>query len=94
MKVTNKVVTNTVIQYIANDETIFSNETECMRHEWKKQATKLYAVTFRGKRTDVPELYFTKEDALAAIVNSTSYYVVEVYVNDRLWLKDWEAMNV
>ena len=94
MKVTNKVVTNTVTQYEANDGTIFSNKTECMLHEWKKQATKLYAVTFRGNRTAVPELYFTKEDALAAVANSTSYYVVEVYVNDRQWIKDWEAMNV
>jgi len=79
--------------FIANDGTEFNEAYHCKLHEWKSTATKVYTVYARGKRANFSEIYSTLELAKEALASSSAHNIVTSYLNERFWLREWEASN-
>lgn len=87
-----RVIKDTV--YIAKDGSTFPTKEECEYHEWKLGASAVYLVALRGQRSDLSELYSTKELAEQAIGDSMVHTITKVYLDQRFWNYSEEDIDV
>ena len=92
--------TKTIIEYVADDDTIFKSEKECLKYEKKKHFEKekialngrsVYVVVPLGFRKDI-EIFSTRELAEKAQQSIPSndrgiinYFIVEEILDERFW---------
>lgn len=77
--------------YTANDGKVFDYKRDCLFHEWRLSATKVYVVHRRGSRNDDIEIYSTRELAEEAIKKSDVLYIREICINERVWQEEMEG---
>ena len=81
-----KIKTITTTIFVAEDGVEFTNKKNCMHHEWKAQADKIYLVGKRGSRFEESEAYSSRELAEKYKAGNENLYIYEVCVNERLFL--------
>ena len=88
-----KVETVTTVIYRSIDGEEFSTIGECLFHEWRLKATKIYTVHERGARSESTEVYSTRDLAEEHIRDNKNRFIInELYLDERVQLIKLEKL--